>query len=66
MGNKKAFDRLEVWIVSGAIVTLVITLTVVAYSIGTLSRELYNAFSPAQSSISAVNFDIRGYNSLGL
>lgn len=63
---KRSFDRLEMWVIGGVVFTLVITLAVVVYSIDIVSNELYNAFSPAQSSTMVVNFDINGYNSLGL
>jgi hypothetical protein len=66
MNSKKAFDILEIWVVTCAIITLVLTLVLVVYSIGTLSTELYQAFSPSQSSAPSVDFNINAYNSLGL
>jgi hypothetical protein len=66
MNNKKGFDKLEIWVISGAIATLVITLVVIVYSISTVSNELYQAFSFAQPSTPTVDFNISSYNSLGL
>ncbi|MCL4405293.1 MAG: hypothetical protein M1361_00225 [Patescibacteria group bacterium] len=63
---KRSFDRLEMWVISGVVITLVITLAVVFYSINVVSGDLYDAFSPAQSPTPAISFNINGYNSLGL
>lgn len=54
------------WVISGVVITLVITLAVVFYSINVVSGDLYDAFSPAQSPTPAISFNINGYNSLGL
>jgi|GEM_PF-5342671 hypothetical protein len=66
MNNKRSFDRLEIWVVGGAIVTLIATIVVVVISIGLLSSELYGAFSPSQPSTPSITFNINAYNSLGL
>ncbi len=66
MGNKHWFDKLQMWVIGGAIATLIVTLILVVYSIGTISSELYKAFSPAQSSAPTVEFNLSGYDSLGL
>lgn len=66
MDNKDWFDKLQIWVISGVIVTLIATLIVIVYSIGTVNSELHQAFSPAPPSVPAVNFNIGGYNSLGL
>ncbi len=66
MNKKNWFGKLKVWVVSGAIITLIATLIFVIYSLGTVSNELYSAFSPGQQSNSSIGFNISGYNSLGL
>jgi hypothetical protein len=64
--SKRRFDKLEVWLVAGAAVTLLVTAAAVFYSLGFVSTNLYRALSPGEGAWTAIKFDVEGYEALGL
>lgn len=64
--TKGRFGKSDIWLFIGAALTLVLTVTAVALSLGFVSTSLYRALSPGEKAEAAVHFDITGYNALGL
>lgn len=63
---KNRFSKSDIWIFSGAVLTLIITVTAVVLSLGFVSTSLYRALSPGENAASGVKFDVNGYKALGL
>ncbi len=67
MINGKKFSQLEIILLVSAVVTLIVTASIVAYSLGFLSTKLWNAISSDPvSKEKIILFDVKGFEQLGL